>query len=385
MPSPHLKRYSPAMLLEEIPRTAGPQDPTLVQELCQWITERYGEGPQVSAAILGLSVVAGLVLHYVVLRGLAMLFRRTKNDVDERILATLRWPVIVTVVLAGSFVAVSVLGESAWTSGIQGPVGRALLTIALVLWTVLGLRISAILLQYASHLSDRFALIDMRTVPLFANLATVLVLGLALYLLLQIWDIDAAGWLASAGIVGVAVGFAAKDTLSNLFAGVFIVADAPYQLGDYIVLDDGVRGEVVHIGLRSTRIKTRNDVLITIPNAVIGTSKIVNQSGGGDTAMRVGIPVGVGYDSDVEQVKRVLLEVAGQQTNIRDEPAPRVRFRRLGDSALEFELQVWVHEPALRGRVVDAILTRLVGRFREEGIDIPFPQRTLHVVREAEV
>jgi MscS family membrane protein len=362
-----------------------PEEPALVEELCTWISERYGEGPQVAAAVFGISILAGMFLHYVGVSGLMLLFRRTKSDIDDRILQSLRWPVIVSVVLAGSYVAVNMLGEEAWTAGLREPLGRSLLNVALVIWTVQGLRISSILLRYASALSDRFALIDLRTMPLFANLVTVVVLAVAFYLVLLIWNIDAAGWLASAGIVGVAVGFAAKDTLSNLFAGVFIVADAPYQLGDYIVLDDGVRGEVVHIGLRSTRIKTRNDVLITIPNAVIGTSKIVNQSGGGDTAMRVGIPVGVGYDSDVEQVKRVLLEVVEQQADIRAEPAPRVRFRRLGDSALEFELLVWIDEPGVRGGVVDSILTKVVSRFRETGIEIPFPQRTLHLMREAEV
>jgi len=357
------------------------QDVTVVQQLCGWIETRYGHGPGVAAGVVGVSILIGLVLHYVVLRGLAAFFRRTSNVVDERILASLRWPVIATVFLAGCFIGVNLLGDP---GGFSEPVARALLTIGLVVWTMLGMRVSSILLQYASQLSDEFSWIDKRTVPLFANLATVLVLSLSLYLLLKIWDIDAAGWLASAGIVGVAVGFAAKDTLSNLFAGVFIVADAPYQLGDYIVLDDGVRGEVVHIGLRSTRIQTRNDVHITIPNSVIGLSKIVNQSGGGDTAMRVAIPVGVGYDSDIDVVRKVLMEVTVGQPNLRTDLGPRVRFRRLGDSALEFELLIWVHDPSLRGRVVDAALTEIVRRFREEGIDIPFPQRTLHMANAPE-
>ena len=205
----------------------------------------------------------------------------------------------------------------------------------------------------------------------------------ALYLFLVIWGIDAPGWLASAGIAGVAIGFAAKDTLSNLFAGVFIIADGPYRIGDYIVLDDGVRGEVVQIGLRSTRVQTRDDVNITIPNSVIGMSKIVNQSGGPDSSMRVRIPVGVSYDSDVDQVKRVLDEIAAQESRVAAQPAPRVRFRRLGASSLEFELLVWVAEPSLRGGTTDALLSEIIKRFRSEGIEIPFPQRTVHLVGDS--
>ena len=89
--------------------------------------------------------------------------------------------------------------------------------------------------------------------------------------------------------------------------------------------------------------------------------------------MRVRIPVGVGYDSDVDQVKRVLGEIANAADGVRADPAPRVRFRRLGDSALEFELLCWVPDPSMRGRVTDALLTEIVKRFRVEGIDIPFP------------
>ena len=348
----------------------------VIQDLCGGITERFGRGPMVSIGVLGVSLLIGIFIHYVVLRGLSVLLRRTKNDLDQLVLNALRWPVIASVGLGGAFVAVHQHGAS---EALAQGTGRVLLTIGLLLWTLLGLRLAGLLVQYASRVADRFPSIDRRTAPLFGNVATVLVGGLALYLFLLIWGIDPTGWLASAGIAGIAVGFAAKDTLSNLFAGVSIIADVPYKIGDYIVLDDGVRGAVVHIGLRSTRLQTRDDVYITIPNSVIGTSKIVNQSGGQDTAMRVRIPVGVAYDSDVEQVKRVLIEIANNSETICAEPAARVRLRRLGDSALEFELLFWIPEPSLRGETVDAVLSTMVSRFRLEKINIPFPQQVVHL------
>ncbi|MFT5274966.1 MAG: MscS family membrane protein [Cryomorphaceae bacterium] len=83
-------------------------------------------------------------------------------------------------------------------------------------------------------------------------------------------------WLASAGIIGIAVGFAAKDTLANLFSGVFILADSPYKLGDYVVLEDNSRGKVTQISLRSTRMLTRDDVEVTVPNSITGNTKIIN-------------------------------------------------------------------------------------------------------------
>ena len=116
--------------------------------------------------------------------------------------------------------------------------------------------------------------------------------------------------LAGAGVIGIAVGFAARDTLANLISGVSIVADAPYKLGDYIVLDTGERGVVSSLGIRSTRLMTRDDVEVSIPNAVIGSAKIINESGGPWEKYRIRIPVGVAYGSDTELAHRLMLETA---------------------------------------------------------------------------
>ena len=144
-------------------------------------------------------------------------------------------------------------------------------------------------------------------------------------------------------MLGLVIGFAAKDTLGNLFAGVFIVADAPYRMGDYIVMDDGVRGAVTHIGLRSTRLITRDDVEITIPNSTIISSKITNQSGGGYTRMRVRIKVSVSYDADVDLVREILTELASQPTRPVSGPSPSL----LGRSSTYY----FAHHPPRSGLV----------------------------------
>ena len=124
--------------------------------------------------------------------------------------------------------------------------------------------------------------------------------------------------MASAGVVGLAVGFAAKDTLSNLIAGVFIMADAQYKINDLIILDSGERGLVTHIGLRSTRLLTRDDIEITVPNAVMGQAKITNETGGPKPQRRLRVPVGVAYGSDIDLVREILLRVALDEKLISD-------------------------------------------------------------------
>ena len=103
----------------------------------------------------------------------------------------------------------------------------------------------------------------------------ILIFIVASYFVLVSWNIDVTGWLASAGVLGVVLGLAAKDTDANLFAGIFIMTDAPYKEGDYINLESGERGYVRSIGLRSTRIMTRDDIEITVPNSIIANSKIL--------------------------------------------------------------------------------------------------------------
>ena len=193
------------------------------------------------------------------------------------------------------------------------------------------------------------------------------------------WGIDVTAWLASAGIMSVVLGFAAKDTLGNLFAGVFIMADSPYKEGDYINLDSGERGYVRDIGIRSTRIQTRDDIEITIPNSVIANSKIINESGGTHEKERIRITVDVAYGTKIEKVKDLMNNIAIASTSVCDHPNPRVRFREFGASGLKFQLLAWIEKPEFRGRVIDELSTEIYNSFNSNNIEIPFPQRTVHI------
>ena len=193
------------------------------------------------------------------------------------------------------------------------------------------------------------------------------------------WNIDVTAWIASAGIISVVIGLAAKDTLGNLFAGIFIMADSPYKEGDYINLDTGERGSVRHIGTRSTRILTRDDIEITIPNSVVATSKIINESGGPHEKERIRITLDVAYGSDIEKVKDIMLNLALASNKVCDNPKPRVRFRNFGESGLNLQLLCWIERPELRGRVIDELSISIYKNFNKENIEIPFPQRTVHL------
>jgi small-conductance mechanosensitive channel len=333
--------------------------------------------PEIRALVLLLgSMLVAVIVDRLFCRGLVRLTVRTNTDLDDRLIGLLHRPVFISVVLVGAFLAVRTLGVSPFTYRVA--VGL-IHTTAVVVWTVSGVRIISTLLEGLSTLADRVRWLDSRTLPLFDNVAKLLLFGGAVYCLLLAWDLNVAPWLASAGIIGIALGFAAKDTLANLFGGLFIIVDAPYRIGDFVNLDSGERGRVTRIGLRSTRLLTRDDVEITLPNAVIANAKIINESGGPWEKSRVTIKVGVAYGSDVDRVREALLRAARSVDHVVPDPEPRIRFLEMGDSALIFRVMCWVDEPVLRGRCVDGLNTAVYKTLAEEEIQIPFPQREIHL------
>ena len=315
-----------------------------------------------------------LIVRLVIFRSLARLSVMTSTLADDHILQHMRKPVFVTVIYFGLSLAVTTAQLPFGTQLIV----KLLLSLIVVSWMLGALRISTIVLDTLGT-ENKYNLIEPRTVPLIdlsVKLITILVSG---YILLLIWGINPVGWLASAGIVGIAVGFAAKDSLANLFSGFFIVADAPYKLGDYINLDTGERGKVSAIGLRSTRLLTRADVEITIPNGVIANAKIINESGGPNLKMRVSIAVGVAYGTDLDRLCEVLIDLAAAHQEVCIDPEPRMRLRGFGASSVDFDLLVWIEHPEYKGRISHELYMRIYKTLQDEGIEIPFSKQDLYI------
>jgi MscS family membrane protein len=327
--------------------------------------------------LLALVVLAtGLVLA-VLARALILFWglkitARTRTTLDEKLVRLLAATGMTVLVYSSLIATLQVLPLP---PALDTVLVRLLVTLLLLHLMRAALRGSHLMLLAVSEIRGRFDIVEERTIPLFDLVFTVLIIGIAAYALLQVWNIDATAWLASAGVLGIAVGFAAKDTLANLFAGFFIIADAPYKVGDYIVLDGGDRGEVTRVGIRSTRLLTRDDVEVIIPNSEMANTKIVNESGGRWLKYRIRIKVGVAYGSDVDQVVTVLERVAREHDSVCADPEPRVRMRGFGDSSLDFELLCWVRHPSERGLVSHHLYMDIYKALGREGIEIPFPQR----------
>jgi small-conductance mechanosensitive channel len=348
-----------------------------IPDSLQPIWDFFAPYPGVMTLLLvAVAYLGGRLLKFLISRSLVKLVEKTNSTADDHLVEYLTKPLVLTMIVVSLMMAVSLFHMP---DGLRDATLSILATILLFSWLRAGLRTARVLLELLAENHHRFEIIQERTIPVFDMTIKVLLVGMGAYFVLLIWGVNPTAWLASAGVIGIAVGFAAKDSLANLFSGIFIVADAPYKIGDYIVLDSGERGKVTHLGIRSTRLLTRDDIEVTVPNAVIANAKIINESGGPWVKNRIRVPVGVAYGSDVEQVCSVLEEIALSHPEVVKTPAPRVRMRALGDSSLDFELLAWIDHPELRGRVRHELLKNIYNDFNQKGIEIPFPQTDLHI------
>lgn len=322
----------------------------------------------VVVAGIGLAVAARAILLFAGMR----VTRRLPGELGARFLRIIAGVLALLIGYLALVLAVQVLDLS---ERIEQIFIRVLVSLLMLQLMRQAMRAGHVGLEILGHVRDRYAIIEERTLPLFDLAMTVIIVAIAAYALLLIWDIDPTAWLASAGIIGIAVGFAARDTLANLFAGFFIIADAPYKVGDYIVFDTGERGEVTKVGIRSTRILTRDDVEVIMPNSAMANSKVVNESGGRWERFRIRIKVGVAYGSDADEVVELLERVAFEHDTVCRDPEPRVRMRGFGDSSLDFELLCWVNRPAERGLITHELTIKIYKELNRAGITIPFPQR----------
>lgn len=332
-------------------------------------------------AIVLVSVVAAYLLEAIIRRTLVVLASRTTTDVDDHIIDALRRPIFLSVI----FVGLSFAGDAFGLEDRSRFVAMAgLKTLAVLVWTTAVMRVGSLLIVTVGSKRRGTSVLQARTVPVFDMLMKIVVLGAAVYFVFLAWHVDLTAWLASAGILGIALGFAAKDTLGNLFSGLSILADGSYKLGDWIVIEGTgakaeLRGMVTHIGIRSTRIVTRDDVEVTVPNAMIANAQLINEMGGPHIKQRVGIPVEVAYGTDVALVRRVMLECAAGEPLAEKAPQPNVQFRRFGSSGLAFELLVWLEEASARDMLIDRLNEAIYHAFAAHRIEIPYSKQDLYI------
>jgi small-conductance mechanosensitive channel len=183
--------------------------------------------------------------------------------------------------------------------------------------------------------------------------------------------------LAASTVVLVGLGFGLQNIAQNFVSGLILLIERPVARGDFVRIGDTL-GSVADIGLRATRVVTRDEVTIIVPNSELVTARVINHSVP-TTNLRIAVKVGVAYGTDPERVKRLLLTLAGKDADLLRDPAPEVRFDAFGESSLDFSLLVWIGTPRDDLRAASRLRFAIEATFRAEKIGIPFPQRDIHI------
>ncbi|WP_226040358.1 mechanosensitive ion channel family protein [Natrinema sp. DC36] len=322
-----------------------------------------------------LLVIAILVISYLLSRliewsGQKLLDQSDRwpdNSINRAFFQEIHMPLYISVALSGIYLSLSIFGVVESSYFLVGTI----LSVLVVLWMRAAKRFGGQWIEAVNATES-----DYEFSPIFKNFWTILIiLGTGISLLV-IWEIDITPFLASAGIIGIILGLAAQEAIGNLIGGVSLYFDDTYKTGDVIILENGQRGTVTDIGIRSTTVLTRDNILVTVPNAVLNSASVVNESAP-QRRKRIRVPITAAYGTDYRDVEEILLGVCDEIQLILDSPSPRVMFREFGDSALIFELWAFVAHPFSEQRAIDQINRLVYDEFDDADIVIPFPQREI--------
>jgi small-conductance mechanosensitive channel len=220
---------------------------------------------------------------------------------------------------------------------------------------------------------------------MISRIAGYAVLVLGLMVGLQTAGVNLSSLTVLAGAVGIGIGFGLQTIINNFVSGLILMGERSVQIGDRIEMG-GINGDVLRIGARSTSVRTNDNIMVIVPNAELVSGRVVNWSHRGDQRLRFRVPVGVSYDNDPHQVEELLLEAASENKSVLKDPAPRAVLKEFGANSLNFELRVWTdemtHNPT---RFKSELNFAIWDKFKKHRIEIPFPQRDIHVKEPLQV
>ncbi|MGW7238567.1 mechanosensitive ion channel family protein [Streptomyces sp. NPDC054804] len=334
--------------------------------------------------LAGIALAAGLLLAFLsrgMLRWLARHAKRTRWSGDDVIVDALRTVVPWAALSGGAAAAAAVLPL---TRTVQHHTDQCLKVLLIFAVTVSAARVIAGLVQSVTQSRSGVA----GSATIFVNITRVLVLAIGFLVVLQTLGISIAPLLTALGVGGLAVALALQDTLANLFAGIHILASKTVQPGDYIQLSSGEEGYVVDINWRQTTVRQLSNNLVVIPNGQLAKTNMTNYTRP-EQQLTILVQVGVSYDSDLDQVERVtqevIAEIMTEITGAVPEHEPAIRFHTFGDSRIGFTVILGVGEFSDQFRIKHEFIKRLHRRYREEGIRIPAPTRTVALQQGAVV
>lgn len=339
----------------------------------QWVNIGISLLIVIATAILGRWLIR-LILD----RGISRLARKTKTTLDEALVNSARAPLYVLAVVLAFEIAVVRLDfvSKTWTARLDD--------FFYILYFVIGLVFAWRFVQnFFDWYSQEIAVktetdLDEQLFPFFRRVALIVLGSIAIITLLGHFDVDISAMVATLGIGSLAIALAAQSALADTISGFLIMIDRPFRLGDRIhIMDLDTWGDVLDIGLRSSRIRTRDNRLVVVPNSLIGKSLVVNYSYP-DDEYRLQIHVGIAYGTDLELARQTMIEAVKTVGGVLVEKPVEALFLEFGDSALIFRVRWWLDSYVDTRRMFDSVNSAIYNALNQAGIEMPYPQMDVH-------
>jgi MscS family membrane protein len=389
---------TPTGILEEIIVTRTPEPtitPGVLQQEVEKLVTRAGLA---RTQVLGLTVIEWLSLAgslllvlagyligtWLIRRVLRRIVRRTPTEFDDRLLEAVggdvRWLVVLLTLYFGTVRLTFV------SAGLKTLLKDAYFVVALVLAARIVFRLIDLADGWArehSRAIGREGELE-PLIVLLSRLGRVILVLLGLSILLSYFGVNVTAFATALGLGGLAISLAAKDTVADAIAGFIILVDRPFRIGDRIEIHEaGTWGDVTEIGLRTTRIRTRDNRMVIVPNSIIGANQVINYSYP-DPQYRIETHVGIAYGTDIEAARLIIVDTVRQVEGVLTDRPVDALYVEMGDSAMVFRVRWWIESYRDTRRMFDKVHTALQHALDEAGIECPFPTQTLNLQMNSE-
>ena len=320
--------------------------------------------------ILVFSVIGAKIIYFVIEKYVSIIIRATATTLDDEILHALKKPIYLAAIIAGIYFSILHIGA---IEPYRGIVNKLMVVVAAIFGAyTLSRFINTILSWYALQLAKKTKTdIDKHFIPIIRKIVSIFLYVLSVVVILDQLGVKVTALIASLGVASLAVALALQDTLSNFFAGIYIIADKPIKPGDFVKLETGEEGFIEDIGWRSTKVKMGSGNILILPNSKMAQSRVINYNlPAKETCFSV--QCSITYDGDLEKAEKVTLRVAEKVMKDRSvkDFTPTVFFQSFGESTIVFTVSLKASEVKEKGLITHDFIKALSKEFRKEGIEM---------------
>ncbi|HBR16464.1 MAG: mechanosensitive ion channel protein MscS [Deltaproteobacteria bacterium RIFCSPLOWO2_12_FULL_43_16] len=340
-------------------------------------TELWLKESLISLAILVGFWLAAKFVQYFLARWVSVFTKHTETKLDDKIVEAVKRPIYYIVLLSGVYLAIS---NQPLPPKVKAIGDGIVYVLGVGIAVMMVYRIVNVFLEWYTHnvTKKTDSQLEKEFLPLIEKLIFIFIFITGLIIVLKHFDYDILSLVTALGVTSLAIGLAAKDTLANMISGFTLMIDRPFRVGDRVQLVSGEVGDVVEIGIRSTKIKTMDSNALVVPNTELVNTKVINQCYP-DKTIRGRVKVGIACNSDVDKAKKIMLDIAASNKKVLNNPAPIVLFTEFGDSTLILQMFYWIENCFDLFIIQDEINSQIKKRFEQGGIEIPYPVRTIYV------